>query len=186
MNITETRCSFIHWQRFYFSRYLLTTFQHFNSRFATIIKIECNRLRRDIHHGNITYPDILNNSSAPTLALKTQTDIRPQELTIADRDIAYTTTHFTTNHKTTVAFEYCTTIYHHILTNTSPAATVFVFATLQTNTIIAHIKCRVHNQCILARFQIQTITILRITRITNLYFFYQHILTHPRMQVPCR
>ena len=85
-----------------------------------------------------------------------------------------------------MAFEYCTTIYHHILTNTSPAATVFVFATLQTNTIIAHIKCRVHNQCILARFQIQTITILRITRITNLYFFYQHILTHQRMQVPCR
>ena len=53
-------------------------------------------------------------------------------------------------------------------------------------TEMAHIKCRVHNQCILARFQIQTITILRITRITNLYFFYQHILTHQRMQVPCR
>ena len=186
MNIPETRSCFIHRKRIYFSRNFFTALQHFNGRFSTIIKIESNRFGRNIHHRHIGNPYIFNNTATTTLALKTQSHIRSQELAIADGYITYPATHLTADNETAMAFKYRAAIYHYIFARTCTTAAIFILTAFQTDSVISHIKGRIHNQRVFTRFQIQSVTVLRIARITHLHIFNQHILTHQRMQVPRR
>ena len=116
--------------------------------------------------------------SAPTLALKTQTDIRPQELTIADETLC------------------CTPLIHYQPTKPSALNTVQP----STTTFPKHCPRRAESSSLPLFRQIPSrphqmeFTISAFlgipdpnhhhsapTRITNLISFYQHILTHQRM-----
>ena len=75
----------------------------------------------------------------------------------------------------------CTTVYHNILTRHTTLATILILATLNTYTIVTCIKARIDDQGVLARLQIQCITILGKRRITHQYLVYDNILAHQWM-----
>ena len=82
--------------------------------------------------------------------------------------------------------QYCIILHNHILTRFSATATIFVFTRLDTNRIISRIKYTVDNQRILARFQINRVTILWVPWIDNHNIINREIFAGQRMQTPAR
>ena len=88
------------------------------------------------------------------------TYIRTHECAVFYIDILHASGHLATYHESSMPVQYCIILHNHILTRFSATATIFVFTRLDTNRIISRIKYTVDNQRILARFQINRVTIL--------------------------
>ena len=65
----------------------------------------------------------------------------------------------------------------------APAA-VLVLSGLDADRIVAYIKAGVDHKHILARIHIQTVTVLRIPRVTYGDIIDYHVLAHQRMDIP--
>ena len=113
--------------------------------------------------------DTFYYTATSTGTLEAQTYIRTQESTVSYIDVLYATRHFATYYETTVTVQYGVVFYNHILARFAASATVFIFSRFDTDSIVTGIKDIVDNQRVLARFQVQCITILGVPGVENLH-----------------
>ena len=166
--------------------HLLAAFQYLNHRFSSVVEVESDGIALDVKHGDIVDENVFHYATTSTATLETQTYIGAEELTIRHMDILHATTHLRTYHKAAMACKHSTTVHHHILTRFATLSAVRVLATLDADAIVASIELAIHDKRILARFQVEGITVLCIAWIAGKHTIDNDILAHEWMNVPSR
>ena len=185
VDVAEGWGSFIHLLHIYYLLFLLVAIiQYLYGRLSAIVKVESNHISLDIKHRHILDVDILYNATSTTCTLEAQAHVGTEELTVGNHHILDATAHFTAYYETAVTFEYSTAINNDILARNTALSAVSILSTFDADTVIAHIKGRVYDERVLARLQVQTITILCEGRVAYQYILDEYVLAHQRMDVP--
>src|SRR5690606_1300522 len=138
----------------------------------------------DVKHIDLADKNILDYTATSSTAFEPQPHIRTQKLTVGYQDIFNPSRHFAAHDEATMPLEYGTIINDDIFGCSIPFSAIFIFARFNTDSVVAYVKCAVDDNRIFTRFQIQTVTILRIGRISYLYTVQDYIFAHQRMDIP--
>src|SRR5690606_30991292 len=100
--------------------------------------------------------------------------------------VPYIAGHFTAHYHSAMTMVHNIILYNYILCRHSSVSSILILTRFKTDRIISNIKSVVVDQYISAGFNIQTVTILGIPRVTHVDISNNDILTAKRVAIPSR
>ena len=184
MNIAESGCFFRYRRNTCLHAVQQILFRFFAGTFSTVEQVEQQRFVRNINHVDIINVDVFYHTATSASALEAQTYVCAHKCAVFYIDVLHTTRHFTTYYESTVSVQYRIIFNDNVLARFTATAAVFIFTGFDTDSIISRIEYTINNERVLARFQVDGVTILGIPRIDDHDIIYCEIFARQGVQTP--
>ena len=184
-DVAEDRCGFVHSRQFNRCGVPFIVVRHFLSAgFSSIEKIEDDGFRDDIYHVDVADVDVFHQASSPAAALEAQAHVGTHEGAVVYPDVLHSSAHLAADDKASVPVIDDVVGDDNSPRGLSMPASVFVFARLDADGVVAGVEVAASHDSIGARLKVKGIAVLRVPGIVDGNVVEGDMITAPRMKAP--